>query len=157
MSKFLHSINISTELFNIQPKLSKTPHSIPTVGNKEPLLLTKLLSTLLLARVWGGILKLILFLSIQLSWNWADCNRLSKNILHTSLAVPGALTHCLQHRTAWIANRTYVIGVSNQLLLKEFFDSIVPSMRTLKINNGQLGLEMSLPLCFCMLPSNFAK
>ena len=36
-------------------------------------------------------------------------------------------------------NRSYIIKPSNQLLLKKFFDSIIPSMKTSKIQNGHQG------------------
>ena len=72
-------------------------------------------------------------------------------IIYTSLAVQGALAYRLQRCTAcntsppalskvgdgirkWV--KSQVIGPSNQLLLNKFFDSIIPSMRTSKIQNG---------------------
>merc|ERR1711953_1604053 len=70
------------------------------------------------------------------------------------LAAPGALAHCLQRRTACntspptlskMADRVrkyvkpYFIGHSDQLLQNKFFDSIIPSMRTSKIQNGHQG------------------
>ena len=72
-------------------------------------------------------------------------------IKNTSLVAPGALAHRLQRPTAcntspptlskmadgvWKYVKPYVIGPSDQLLLNKFFDSIIPSMRASKIQNG---------------------
>ena len=87
-------------------------------------------------------------------------------ILLTFLPIPAqwrwALTHFLQHHTAWntsppanskMATRgPQVIGLSNQLLLNKLFESKIS-----KIKNGQQGLERGLLLSFWALPSSFAK
>merc|ERR1712212_1110690 len=80
--------------------------------------------------------------------------RCLKQVSYTSLAAPGALAHRLQRRTAcntspptlskmadgvWKYVKPYVIEPSDQLLLNKFFDLIIPSMRTSKIQNGHQG------------------
>ena len=74
--------------------------------------------------------------------------------MNTSLAAPGALAHRLQRLTVCNTSlpalskmadgvrkyvKPYVIGHSDQLLQNKFFDSIIPSMRTSKIQNGHQG------------------
>ena len=74
-----------------------------------------------------------------------DAGSLLKN---TILAALGAPAHHMQHLTAhFIQNGrrgpkiAQILGywTLNQLSLNKFFDSIIPSMRTLKIQNGRIG------------------
>ena len=74
-----------------------------------------------------------------------------ENMKNTSLAAPGALAHRLQCRTACNTSppaepkmadevqKPSIIGPSDQLSLNKFFDFIIPSMRTSKIQNGRQG------------------
>ena len=82
---------------------------------------------------------------------------LTSNVIlrnNTSLAALGALAHRLQCHIAcntWPPaefqngrqgleiSPTQIIGPPEQLLLNEFFDFIIPSMRTSKIQNGFQG------------------
>ena len=58
-----------------------------------------------------------------------------------SLLVPGALTHRLQNLTAClIQNGLWGLEIG-QILLNKFFDSIIPSMRSSKIQNGRQGAQ----------------
>jgi len=81
---------------------------------------------------------------------------------NTSLAAPGALAHRLQHLTArLIQNGRWglkEVKPSDQLSLNKFFDSMIPSVITSKIQNGhqgsengRQGLEMGLLLDFWAL------
>ena len=60
---------------------------------------------------------------------------------NTSLVVPEALAHRLQRRTA-----RFVQNGQWGLEIHKFFDSIIPSMRISKIQNGRQSLESGLPL-----------
>ena len=57
----------------------------------------------------------------------------------------------------WNEFKPQVIGPFDQLSLNMFFDSIIPSMRTSKIQNGRRGLETGLPIGFWVPPSIFSK
>ena len=48
-------------------------------------------------------------------------------------------------------------GRSRQLLLNKFADSIIPTMRASKIQNGRQGLQRGGPLGFGALPSDAEK
>ena len=92
---------------------------------------------------------------------------------NTSLEAKGTLAHPLQHLTACLiqnGRRGLLIGQTlgylthKQLSQNKFFDSIIPSTRTLKTQNGHhapqnglWGLEMGVPLGFWALLSTFAK
>ena len=84
--------------------------------------------------------------------------------INARLAMKEALPHGLQHLTACDTSLPNIIEPPEQLSLNNFFDSIIPSVRTLKIQNGRKGyqngrqgLEGGLPLGFWALLSTFAE